>query len=303
MNKVLSFFKKDFLGVPFFATLIPLLVALAAILIGSSADWAISQSLVQANNPVAYFFETWGLLPIYCLLPMAGMMVFLSLEEKGGTKNALAWAVLVFSFYLGVHYLSDPLRWAFGYGSDPAFWRVVLAYLTAGVLMSWEMPLTYHFAKNAPKECLLQVGLLILCDCFLQVTVVGALKEIAARPRYRFLVSSANATGISFRPWWEWQPLSATVDGLKSFPSGHASFTTLLWTLPLLPAAFNHEKKSLSWILYAGVFLYSLFLCFTRIWNGAHFLSDVGFGTLIGLLCLSLCQVLIQKTAAKRKTL
>ncbi len=297
------FLKNESLGVPNYLYCIVVLVCLLGIIFGSLFDYQISSSIVDLGSAFAYFFESWGLYPVYCLFPFAGTLVFISLKDDGDKGRLLGWVLLVFSYILGIHYLGSPLRYVYGYSNDPALWRVWLGFLTAAILLAWVPPLVYHlFKEQKDKGLLLRVGLFVITDIVVEVEFCGALKELASRPRYRFLVSSDNVSGLSFRNWWEWAPFSAVVDGQKSFPSGHASFCSALFSLPLLLSCLPKASKKINVWGYVFAFAYSVFLCFTRILNGGHFLSDVSFGLLYGLVVYFLFSLVFIKPYKNDKT-
>jgi membrane-associated phospholipid phosphatase len=72
----------------------------------------------------------------------------------------------------------------------------------------------------------------------------------------------------------------------KSFPSGHTSVCALtMFGVVLLPFIMGKELKHQVVYFYCAL-AYTVFVAFTRLLVGAHYLSDVGMGGLITLICL-----------------
>lgn len=73
-----------------------------------------------------------------------------------------------------------------------------------------------------------------------------------------------------------------------SFYSGHASFSFLFATLSVLLL-----KRKFRWITW--VYLFPVFFCYSRIYFGVHFLSDIIIGALIGTTIAVFANKRIQK--------
>lgn len=76
----------------------------------------------------------------------------------------------------------------------------------------------------------------------------------------------------------------AAVENFKSFPSGHSANASIV----MLIALFPFKKTSTSQKVFIGVAAYTVLVQFSRIMQGAHFLSDVTMGVIIGLLMIVL---------------
>lgn len=95
-----------------------------------------------------------------------------------------------------------------------------------------------------------------------------------------------------FTPWYKPNFFS----GHHSFPSGHTVNASSLGLLPLFYSKnfckrFSHAKK----ITYIAVIAWSVFMAFTRLLAGAHFLSDVLCGALIGFVAVIVADIIMQK--------
>lgn len=106
-------------------------------------------------------------------------------------------------------------------------------------------------------------------------TIVPAIKDFLDFPR------PASVFGqLSIR-------VLGTPDPAQAFPSGHATFATLI-AASLAPGASRMARLVL--------FSYALLACLSRIWVGAHFPADVLGGVLIALVTVTLSRAALQRT-------
>jgi len=95
------------------------------------------------------------------------------------------------------------------------------------------------------------------------------------------------------RPFFEGQAL--TFPG-TSFPSGHAMTATALWIALLLIALPRLSPPLRPWAMVAAVAIVGV-VALTRIYLGAHYLTDVLGGIAFGLLWLALCDAAVRAIA------
>ena len=98
------------------------------------------------------------------------------------------------------------------------------------------------------------------------------------------------------RPVFEGQAL--TFPG-SSFPSGHAMTATTLWIALLLIALPRLTPPRRTWALVAAVAIVGV-VAATRIYLGAHYLTDVLGGVAFGLLWLAICDAAVRAIAKPR---
>lgn len=132
----------------------------------------------------------------------------------------------------------------------------------------------------------------IVCIVMLGCVMVGAqgLKIVWGRVRLKEMIMAGDTS--LFTPWYKPNFFS----GHHSFPSGHTVNASSLGLLPLFYSKsfckrFPHAKK----ITYAAIIAWSAFMAFTRLLAGAHFLSDVLCGALIGFVAVIVADIIMQK--------
>ena len=133
--------------------------------------------------------------------------------------------------------------------------------------------------------------LIILCVVMVcALFFMAAVKLIFCRPRYRLLIQ--EIPGIEFHPWY--LPFAGSgrfindmgVDwnDFRSFPSGHALQSMgLIFSLPPLAEVYGCLKGRRS-VLFAAGAVFGILVCVSRMVMGAHFLSDVSMGALLGVI-------------------
>lgn len=275
--------KKTIFRIPYVEYLVVAAVCLVGILVGSFLDLQISEAIVDLNDPVGKFVETIGQAIGYVTLPFGAVLVFKGLRkyEKTWTK-VLGTVVLVLTLAISIYILAgsmDANKHQYGF-----LYSTLVSYLIAIALIGLETFLAFFFLKDGERKEMLVLGAIFILSNTLQFLILRLLKNIDCRPRYRFLINPEdNTAGEVFRNWWEFKPFSASGDDHYSWPSGHSATIVQLFLLPAITPflRYKHPGNKLALILVAG-FL-SLFVMFYRIRVGAHFLSDVSFGALIGI--------------------
>ena len=120
------------------------------------------------------------------------------------------------------------------------------------------------------------------------MVLINVIKVPWGRVRMRLIVQTGNES--YFTPWWQAGTAlkdrlvaeGISKDEFRSFPSGHTACASCAKLLALLPT-LSREKRKKTGALLAGGCLWALVVAFTRIWMGAHFLTDVTMAWLITL--------------------
>lgn len=265
-------------------------VFLVMFIVGSFLDLQIAQGIFSEKNGFGLTVAALSMNLGYAVIAAMGGIVLYH-----GVKLAkLTWQKVIFIigsfFFLGAAVYFDAKEF-FG----PNGWTDVapeyMGYIIAAPLMGGAMYLGYLVGKKAnnPQLWILMVvgAFFIGLSLIIGTTVV---KNIFHRPRYRIAVADGCC---DFYPWWErCHDYKAIMDmyaigkeEFKSFPSGHTSVCALtMFGVILYPFVTGKELKNQVLYFYIGM-AYTLFVAFTRMLVGAHYLSDVGMGGLISLVC------------------
>ena len=278
--------KVKVLGVPIYASIILISVCILGIIIGSFLDYDISVGL-KNKTEIGTWFANYGGYFSYCLYPAAGMCLFKGLKKKN--LIIIAWGLLIASYFIAVYYCNSyfgkSVRALFNYeaGVSP-FIISMLSYLLWVLLLSWVPPLMYYLLDDDNPNLLIVVGAVILIAGIISDCVNLWLKQVASRPRFKYLITLDDPKS-QFKNWWEMSPnLAGSNDSFKSFPSGNMTIATMMFALPLFSDAIKFKKNYIKWILYVFAFIWVILYGYNRIHMTAHFLTDVCFGTLITYL-------------------
>ena len=268
-------------------------VLMVGLIVGSFLDLQINQAIYSKNNTFCLIMASFGTYPCYAGLAfIAGGLFVTALKRKDLhiVWRLMSWGLAVFgmglSIYLGSKDLPSPN------GFNNANLKIV-SYAISTVVFGATAFLGFYVCsrKDAVK---LWPALLVMAAIFTigLLPVSYLIKLVIHRPRYRFLVS---ADETMFCNWWETfkdykdylathqvvNGVNITKEEFKSFPSGHSgSAAVMMMLLPYLSHFFKKLKGKEAMLFYVG-FAWTLFMMFTRILVGAHYLTDTCMGALI----------------------
>ena len=256
------------------------------IILGSFLDFQINEKLANVTK-IGSFFAAFGCYFSYCLYPAAGMCLYKGLKKKG---LPMAGAVLlIVGWFLAVYYTNSysgsKVRDLFHYTAGESSPGVsVLSWLLIAALYVWPMIVCGKMLDDRDADKLIAVGAAILVAGIWADNVNLWLKQVASRPRYKYLLTLEDPAG-GFRPWWRMIPnLAGSNDSFKSWPSGNMTIASMMFALPMVTDVLKarSEKKNIAAFALACGFvaLYG----YNRIHMTNHFLTDVCFGTLITCL-------------------
>ena len=257
------------------------------ILLGSFFDFQINEGLANVTK-LGAFFAAYGCYFSYCLYPAAGMCLYKGLKKKG--LSMAGTVLLIIGWFLAVYYtntysggkLRDLLFHYKAGESSP--WLSVLSWLIIAALYVWPMILCNKIMDEKDADRLIAVGAAILIAGVVSDNVNLWLKQLASRPRYKYLITLDDPRS-AFRTWWQMIPnLAASDDSFKSWPSGNMTIAAMMFSLPILADVTKKrsECKNFRCFIFACVFV--LLYGYNRIHMTNHFLTDVCFGTLITYL-------------------
>ena len=280
--------KKTVLSVPIACFWGVVAVCVIGIVVGSICDFDINVALANKTD-LGAFFATYGSYFSYCLYPAAGACLFVGLREKGQKYRALATVLLLVGWFMAVYYSNSyngkTVRALFGYTAGESSGVLsVLSWLFWAVLYAWIPFVTMKLADKADPNKLIAVGAAILVAGIVADNVNLWLKQVASRPRYKYLITLEDPRS-EFRRWWQMVPnLAGSNDNFKSWPSGNMTIASMMFSLPMLVDAFKNRSGKTHWLSFTIACVFVIVYGYNRIHMTNHFLTDVCFGTLITYL-------------------
>lgn len=271
--------------------LIAMAVFLGLFIAGSFVDLQLSEKIFIKDHWFGIAVAALSMNVGYAVLAfMGGIVLFHAIKfSKVNWQKAVVY--LLSAAFLGAAIFFDGKEF-FGengwYGVVPEW----VGYLVALPLMGGCYYVGYILGKKANNPRLLY--LMIVGAIFIGLSLIigtTVVKNIFHRPRYRLAVHDGY---VGFHAWWErcsnYQDIMKSSglfkEEFRSFPSGHTSVCALpMLFIVILPFILGKEVKFQVIYFYLAL-LYALFVAYTRVVVGAHFLSDVGMGGLLTTTCL-----------------
>ncbi len=256
------------------------------IIIGSFCDLKINESIANVTETGSYF-AAFGCYFSYCLYPAAGMCLYKGLRNKGFVTAGKLLCVI--GWFLAVYYTNSysgaKLRELMHFkAGESSFFLAVLCWLIIAMLYIWPMIVCYKLLDDKDADVLIAVGAAILVAGILSDNVNQWLKQVASRPRYKYLLTLDDPAS-EFRNWWEMRPnYAGSNDGFKSWPSGNMTIAAMMFALPMITDTFKVHSRKVNIIAFIFACGFVILYGYNRIHMTNHFLSDVCFGTLITYL-------------------
>ena len=283
--------KKTVMAVPMACFWAVVAACVIGIVIGSFCDFSINAALANKTD-LGAFFATYGSYFSYCLYPAAGACLFVGLRKKGERYQMLAWTLLIMGLFMAVYYSNSyngkAVRALLNYtAGESSPLLSVISWLFWVALYAWVPFVMVRLLDDTNPDKLIAVGAAILVAGIAADNVNLWLKQVASRPRYKYLITLDDPKG-GFRNWWQMVPnLAGSDDSFKSWPSGNMTIASMVFSLPMLADVTKKrsEGRNLCCFIVACVFV--LIYGYNRIHMTNHFLTDVCFGTLIAYLIYS----------------
>ena len=267
---------------------IVLAIFVVGFVIGTFVDQQLSQKIFLRDNAFGLTISAIGTIPGYMILAMLGGGFFaLGIHKK---EYKIIYRIILYVLAVGAVgaaiFFSG--REFFGPNGFSQLAKIKwVGYFIVLPIAGGCGFLGYLLTKNSKTPYLwLILGIAALCIFMALVPGVTMIKAIFHRPRYRTLTLY---DGITFHNWYErcsnYKDLMAQYgvisEEFKSFPSGHVGASSVFMLgVTLLPLLDKKYEKLVLPLFYAGL-VWALFVGFTRILVGAHFLSDVSMGGIL----------------------
>lgn len=168
----------------------------------------------------------------------------------------------------------------------------------------------YHFFQSlrTPWADHILVAVTELGDSLVNICIAGAvllvllLKRCYRTVGYWLLTTLGGLLGVQLLKWMVHLPRPvALYDGASAygFPSGHTTMSVIIYgSLAILVA--KGLSSTLRWLSFVSVFLISFIIAISRLYLGAHWLSDVVAGFLIGTSWTTLLGLFYLKGRAEK---
>ena len=285
----------------FFPAIVAVYAVLAAVLIAAAAapviDLNVSNGLLNAfgskfSYSLGNFFEIWAepvtLIPGAFVMAMGTSMFLRKKSAKvtvfGIVAFAGGFACAYQTIYRTVKYYAklENASEAWLVKNKPILTdhlSVKLVCIAAGVALTALFVLIANKIKFETLAKMEKVFIFVFCSYLCALITISVLKNIWGRMRFREFLNAFNTgTDPVFTAWFlpQGKPIS---DAYKSFPSGHTSNA-----LQILPMTFIFDaagKEKTGKILRICFAVWIVFIMFSRILAGAHYLSDVCGGAMI----------------------
>jgi len=225
-------------------------------------DLEISKDIANQNTVWAKFLEDYGMIP-GLLVILSGIYIYYSFIKLKSDIWSYVQKVIFFLVSSGlIFYLFEIL-----------LGNVVISHLIIFSIVSFSISILIfillHLRKQVQSEIAISYSKVVVSlALFGYVACIQAVKYIWGRVRFREL----DAAFSQFTPWYCPQGLT----GYDSFPSGHAAMGWMLLALLIL---FTNKKAWLKYSAFALIFMFAIILALSRVVIGAHFASDVLFGS------------------------
>ena len=201
----------------------------------------------------------------------------------------LAWTLLILGWFLAVYYSNSyngkAVRALFGYtAGESSAMLSVLSWMLWAVLYAWVPFVMVRVLDDKNAEKLIAVGVAILVAGIAADNVNLWLKQVASRPRYKYLITLDDPMS-EFRQWWQMVPnLAGSNDNYKSWPSGNMTIASMMFSLPMLADVTKKRSNGRTLRCFFVACVFVLLYGYNRIHMTNHFLTDVCFGTIITYL-------------------
>lgn len=280
--------------------IVALVIGFALLFLGAAVDLNFTKSAYDPVNTSWFGIILAGIaeLPVCIGLISGGVFLILSRyrkeKEKREKLDILFYIIGGIAILAGYYFLFDTLKDIdiFKVFEDKKTIIMIIALIFAVVFGTAVAFLTFLLSKYSNIDSMFKVGFFIIMICAGAALLSNVFKYLWCRPRPRFIVADDYE---GFKTFWQINPfacLSKTKtmgdsNNLKSFPSGHSTYAaTGLFIFPLLTMAFpqTENRRKLQIGLFYGALIWTVVSMISRVYAGAHFLSDTAAGLLTTII-------------------
>jgi membrane-associated phospholipid phosphatase len=244
---------------------------IAAFLLESSDLW-ISINLYNPNSGWSIFLEKYGEIP-GLLVALTGIHIYIvTLKASSNIKTILFNGFLLTTGSLITIYILWLLSLSLSnnktlFNDNRSYF--FLAAIVLNILISFLFRKRYKFSNKSILFSRISFKMFFYGN----ILFVSLIKIIWGRIRFRDLAENYS----NFTPWY----VPNGITGNQSFPSGHAAMGFMMLAL----FVFAIDKSIYKRVMLKGIILsWAITVCASRVFIGAHFTSDVLFGSFIMII-------------------
>ena len=225
-------------------------------------DLEISNNIVNQNSGWAHFLENYGMIPGLFVI-LSGIYIYCSFIKLKTNVRSYVQRITLFLVSSGlIFYLFEILL-------D----KLVLDNFITSLIISFALNLIIfiilQIRKQVENPIAIKYSQVVLGMALIgYVILIQGVKYFWGRVRFREL----DAAFSDFTPWY----LPQGFTGFDSFPSGHAAMGWMLLALLIL---FTSTKRWIKNSVLTLIFVWGILLASSRVVIGAHYASDVLFGS------------------------
>lgn len=266
-------------------TLAALLLCMIA---GSFFDLPLSKLLYPGHeNSLGQFFAAFGELPAFLALTCSGCLLLVYRERINPSWSALTAvcgaALILMGLVLNIREASDNVP-------DMPVWVSILVTVFAAAAAGAGI---VYYARGASAKTVVRFVLTLVVVSIGTMFLINLIKAPWGRVRMRQIYKTSESY---FTPWWQagstlkkkLMAEGVASDEFRSFPSGHTACAACAMLLGLLPTLRKGAEKRTRLFFILGC-VWTAAVAVSRLWMGAHFLTDVSMAWLItlGMFALS----------------
>jgi membrane-associated phospholipid phosphatase len=231
-------------------------------------DLQISMSVVNQNSGWAIFLENFGEIPGLLVL-YSGAHIYLTIYSSKSRLRKITFSIILF---LATFFLSGYLVVVFynGITGSYSFLQENKIIISLAILLINLLLIIFVRNLKIPNSLKEFSKTSVLLGVYGYLFIVQPIKHLWGRIRFRDL----DTLHSNFTEWF----IPNGINGNQSFPSGHGAMGWMI--LPLLLLVVN-KSKNIKISLLILIISCGLAVSLSRVVIGAHYASDVLFGSSI----------------------
>jgi len=251
----------------------------AASFVFSFIDLEISRQIANSNSRWAKFLEDYGMIPGLLVILSSIYIYYSSIKAKSSFRSYIQKVVFFLVSSGLIFYLFDILL-------GQTVFDNVITYSIISFSISLAIFSVLHLKIQVQNDVTIRYARVVAgMAMFGYIISIQGVKYFWGRVRFREL----DAVFSQFTPWYLPQGLT----GFDSFPSGHAAMGWML--LPLL-ILISGKKGWIKYSMFILIFIWAVVLALSRVVIGAHYASDVLFGSFFIITAFSVFSKLYYST-------